>query len=66
MTDLITLTLPAAWLKDATSCALYVFSGTAFDVVQFDIVDGQPVLRPVPAALEHLRERGAVHAQNPD
>ena len=66
MTDLITFTVPAVYLNGATSCALYVFSGTAFDVVQFDIVDGQPVLRPVPAALEHLRQKGAAHAQNPD
>ena len=65
MTDLITLTLPAAWLKDATSCALYVFSGTAFDVVQFDIVDGQPVLRYPRPALDRIQETGAVHAQNP-
>ena len=58
MTPTVTLTLPAAWLKDATSCALYVFSGVAFDIIQFDMVAGQPVLRYPPAALVPAEEKG--------
>ena len=64
MTDLVTLSLPAAWLNGATSCALYVFSGVAFDIIQFDMVAGQPVLRYPPAAPETVPPPGDSHAHH--
>lgn len=66
MTDLITLTLPAVYLKNATSCALYIMHNMqVIDIVSFDVVDGQPVLRYRRPALDRIQETGAVHAQNP-
>lgn len=57
MTDLITLTLPAAWLNGATTCALYPMCGVqVLDIISFDIVDGQPVLRHPPAELAQVQE----------
>lgn len=66
MTDLITLTLPAAWLNGATSCALYLMAGVqVLDIISFDIVDGQPVLRHPPTELAPVQQQGTPHAQTP-
>lgn len=66
VTDLITLTLPAAWLNGATSCALYPMAGTrVLDIISFDIVNGQPVLRHPPADLTLVQQKGTAHAQTP-
>lgn len=63
MTDTLTLTLPAAWLRDATSCTLYPMAGVqVLDIISFDIVDGQPVLRHPPAELDTVQPQGAAHA----
>lgn len=66
MTPTVTLTLPAAWLKGATSCALYPMVGVqVLDIISFDLIDGQPVLRYPPAELAPSQPQGDPHAQTP-
>ena len=64
MTPTVTLTLPAAWLQGATSCALYTLHNMqVIDIISFDIVDGQPVLRH--PYLTPFQEKGTADAQTP-
>ena len=58
MTPTVTLTLPAAWLRGATSCALYPMAGVqVLDIISFDLIDGQPVLRYPPAELAQANRK---------
>lgn len=66
MTRTVTLTLPASWLANADSLALYPMQGVrVLDIISFDLVDGQPVPRVHAPELDPTHPEGDPHAATP-